>query len=90
MAYTNIISDYAMEILRAGELTSRTYRASPVDMKYNYLGGLVDLRSYTCNCMEYNCLEIACSHAIAVAALRNINVGTLCAKWFTVECVFAS
>ena len=95
MAYTNLVTDYAMTILKEAESVSRTYRVSPVDMYVlnvddGHLGGLVDLRSRTCTCMEFNCMEIPCSHAVAAAALRNINIQTLCSKWFTVECVLAA
>lgn len=45
------------------------------------LEGLVDLYACTCSCIEYNCLKILSFHAIIVAAVRNINVQTLCAKW---------
>ncbi|XP_038874891.1 uncharacterized protein LOC120067395 [Benincasa hispida] len=91
---TNVVSDYAFDILKVEELKSRTYRVFPVDMHvFNVddgrLGGLVDLHARTCSCMEFNCLEIPCSYAIVAAALWHINVQTLCAKWFTVECVLA-
>ncbi|XP_038880824.1 uncharacterized protein LOC120066975 [Benincasa hispida] len=94
-ACINIVTDYAMSILKELKLMSRTYRVSPVDMHIihvdgGYLEGLVDLRSRTCTCMEFNCIEIPCSHAISAATLRNIKVQTLCAKWFTVECVLAA
>ncbi|XP_038874877.1 uncharacterized protein LOC120067378 [Benincasa hispida] len=95
MICTNIVTDYAMSIFKESKLISRTYRVSPVDMHIinvddEYFGGLVGLRSRTCTCMEFNCLEIPCSHAISAATLRNINVQTLCEKWFTFECVLAA
>lgn len=95
VACTNLVTDYAMTILKEAESVSRTYRVSPVDMYVlsvddGHLGGLVDLRSRTSTCMEFNCMEIPCSHAVVAAAMRNINVQTLCLKWFTVECVLAA
>ncbi|XP_038902400.1 uncharacterized protein LOC120089039 [Benincasa hispida] len=94
-ACTNIVTDYAMSILKESKLMSRTYRISPVDMNIinvddGYLGGLVDLCLGTCTCMEFNCLEIPCFHAISTVTLRHINVQTLCAKWFIIECVLAA
>ena len=94
MTCTNLGIDYAMTILKEAELVSRTYRVSLVDMCVlnvddGHLGGLVDLCSRTCICIEFNYMEIPCSHAIVAAAMRNIKVQILCTKWFTVECVLA-
>lgn len=74
-----------VEILKVGELDSRTYRVFPIYMHVfnvddGHLRGLLDLCARTCSCMEFNCLEIPCSHAIATVAVRNINVQTLCTK----------
>ncbi|XP_038887021.1 uncharacterized protein LOC120077189 [Benincasa hispida] len=84
MACTNIVVDYVMSILKESELMSRTYHVFQVDMHIinvddGYLVG-VDLRSWTCTSMEFNCPEIPCSHAISGTTLRNINIQTFCGK----------
>lgn len=63
MTCTNIVNDYIMTILKDVELVSRIYRVSLVDMHVinvddGHLGGLVDLCSRACICMEFNCRDM--------------------------------
>lgn len=79
MTCTTIVSDFVMSIIKELEVASRIYRVSHVDMYTinadgGYLEGIVDFQSPTCTCMDFNCLDILCSHVISVAALRNINI----------------
>ncbi|KAA0043646.1 Ulp1-like peptidase [Cucumis melo var. makuwa] len=51
---------------------------------------VVNLQTKECTCKEFQAEQLPCSHAIAAARDRNINVYSLCANYYTNECLLAA
>ncbi|TYK06359.1 MuDRA-like transposase [Cucumis melo var. makuwa] len=51
---------------------------------------VVNLQIKECTCKEFQAEQLPCSHAIAAAQDRNMNVYSLCANYYTNECLLAA
>ncbi|KAL0536197.1 hypothetical protein IC582_025136 [Cucumis melo] len=51
---------------------------------------VVNLQTQECTFKEFQAEQLPCSHAIAAAQDRNINVYSLCAYYYTNECLLAA
>ncbi|XP_031737041.1 uncharacterized protein LOC105434626 [Cucumis sativus] len=51
---------------------------------------VVNLHTQECTCKEFQAEQLPCAHVIAVARDRNINVYSLCANYYTNECLLAA
>ncbi|KAA0063206.1 MuDRA-like transposase [Cucumis melo var. makuwa] len=51
---------------------------------------VVNLQTQECTCKEFQVEQLPCTHAIAVARDHNINVYSLCANYYTNECLLAA
>ena len=48
---------------------------------------VVNLHTQECTCKEFQAKQLPCAHAIVVARDHNINVYSLCANYYTNECL---
>ncbi|KAL0548763.1 hypothetical protein IC582_013233 [Cucumis melo] len=51
---------------------------------------VVNLQTQECTCKEFQAEQLPCSHAIAAARDCNINVYSLCANYYTNECLLVA
>ncbi|KAA0053232.1 MuDRA-like transposase [Cucumis melo var. makuwa] len=70
-------------------------KVNPIDCYQFYVKDLdkeevVNLQTKECTCKEFQVEQLPCSHAIAAVRDRNINVYSLCANYYTNECLLAA
>ncbi|XP_022150312.1 uncharacterized protein LOC111018510 [Momordica charantia] len=85
-----ILTDYGETKMRTAENVAQTHPVIPINHhEFDVSDGLkmvrVNLNTMTCGCKQFDYFQFPCSHAIAVATLRNVNRYTLCSPTYSLQ-----
>lgn len=92
---TSTLTKWAELVLQKKQERALTMKVNPIDCYQFHVKDLdkeevVNLHTQECTCKEFQAEQLPCAHAIAVARDRNINVYSLCANYYTNECLLAA
>ncbi|KAL4017485.1 hypothetical protein IC575_021038 [Cucumis melo] len=91
---TSTLTKWAELVIQKKQEGALTMKVNPIDCYQFHVKDLdkeevVNLQTKECTCKEFQAEQLPCSHAIAAARVRNINVYSLCANYYTNECLLA-
>ncbi|KAL0544153.1 hypothetical protein IC582_019265 [Cucumis melo] len=92
---TSTLTKWAELVIQKKQEGALTMKANPIECYQFHVKDLdkeevVNLQTKECTCKEFQAEQLPCSHAIAAARDRNINVYSLCANYYTNECLLAA
>ncbi|KAA0058962.1 MuDRA-like transposase [Cucumis melo var. makuwa] len=92
---TSTLTKWAELVIQKKQEGALTMKVNPIDCYQFHVKDLdkeevVNLQTKECTCKEFQAEQLPCSHAIAAARDRNINVYSLCANYYTNECLLAA
>ncbi|KAL0551373.1 hypothetical protein IC582_010459 [Cucumis melo] len=92
---TSTLTKWAKLVIQKKQEGALTMKVKPIDCYQFHVKDLdkkevVNLQTKECTCKEFQAEQLPCSHAIAAARDRNINVYSLCANYYTNECLLAA
>ena len=92
---TSTLTKWAELVIQKKQEGALTMKVNPIDCYQFHVKDLdkeevVNLQTKECTCKEFQAEQLPCSHAIAAARVRNINVYSLCANYYTNECLLAA
>ncbi|TYK01458.1 MuDRA-like transposase [Cucumis melo var. makuwa] len=92
---TSKLTKWAKLVIQKKQEGALTMKVNPIDCYQFHVKDLdkeevVNLQTKECTCKEFQAEQLPCSHAIAAARDRNINVYSLCANYYTNECLLAA
>ncbi|TYJ97630.1 MuDRA-like transposase [Cucumis melo var. makuwa] len=92
---TSTLIKWAELVIQKKQERALTMKVNPIDCYQFHVKDLdkeevVNLQTKECTCKEFQVEQLPCSHAIAAARDRNINVYSLCANYYTNECLLAA
>ncbi|KAL4023314.1 hypothetical protein IC575_017066 [Cucumis melo] len=92
---TSTLTKWAELVIQKKQEGALTMKVNPIDCYQFHVKDLdkeevVNLQTKECTCKEFQAEQLPCSHVIAVAQDRNINVYSLCANYYTNECLLAA
>ncbi|KAL4021587.1 hypothetical protein IC575_020393 [Cucumis melo] len=92
---TSTLTKWVELVIQKKQEGALTMKVNPIDCYQFYVKDLdkeevVNLQTKECTCKEFQAEQLPCSHAIAAAQDRNINVYSLCANYYTNECLLAA
>ncbi|KAA0065944.1 MuDRA-like transposase [Cucumis melo var. makuwa] len=92
---TSTLTKWAELVIQKKQEGALTMKVNPINCYQFHVKDLdkeevVNLRTKECTCKEFQAKQLPCSHAIAAARDRNINVYSLCANYYTNECLLAA
>ncbi|KAL4022715.1 hypothetical protein IC575_016459 [Cucumis melo] len=92
---TYTLTKWAELVIQKKQEGDLTMKVNPIDCYQFHVKDLdkedvVNLQTKECICKEFQAEQLPCSHAIAAARDRNINVYSLCANYYTNECLLAA
>lgn len=92
---TSTLTKWAELVLQKKQERALTMKVNPIDCYQFHVKDLdkeevINLHTQECTCKEFQAEQLPCAHAIAVARDRNINVYSLCANYYTNECLLAA
>ncbi|XP_031742539.1 uncharacterized protein LOC116404370 [Cucumis sativus] len=92
---TSTLTKWTELVLQKKQERVLTMKVNPIDCYQFHVKDLdkenvVNLHNQECTCKEFQADQLSCTHAIAVARDRNINVYSLCANYYTNECLLAA
>ncbi|KAL0541309.1 hypothetical protein IC582_021351 [Cucumis melo] len=92
---TSTLTKWAELVIQKKQELALTMKVNPIDCYQFHVKDLdkeevVNLQTKECTCKEFQAEQLPCSHAIAAARDRNINVYSLCANYYTNECLLAA
>ncbi|KAL0540867.1 hypothetical protein IC582_020887 [Cucumis melo] len=92
---TPTLTKWAELVIQKKQEGALTMKVNPIDCYQFHVKDLdkeevVNLQTKECTCKEFQAEQLPCSHAIAAARDRNINVYSLCANYYTNECLLAA
>ncbi|KAL0549749.1 hypothetical protein IC582_014237 [Cucumis melo] len=92
---TSTLTKWAELVIQKKQEGALTMKVNPIDCYQFHVKDLdkeevVNLQTKECTCKEFQAEQLPCSHAIVAARDRNINVYSLCANYYTNECLLAA
>ncbi|KAL4039420.1 hypothetical protein IC575_003072 [Cucumis melo] len=92
---TSTLTKWAELVIQKKQEGALTMKVNPIDCYQFHVKDLdkeevVNLQTKECTCKEFQAEQLPCSHAIAAARVRNINVYSLCANYYTNECLLVA
>ncbi|KAL0533143.1 hypothetical protein IC582_030358 [Cucumis melo] len=92
---TSTLTKWAELVIQKKQEGALTMKVNPIDCYQFHVKDLdkkevVNLQTKECTCKEFQAEQLPCSHAITAARDRNINVYSLCANYYTNECLLAA
>ncbi|KAA0066561.1 MuDRA-like transposase [Cucumis melo var. makuwa] len=92
---TSTLTKWAKLVIQKKQEGALTMKVNPIDCYQFHVKDLnkeevVNLQTKECTCKEFQVEQLPCSHAIAAARDHNINVYSLCANYYTNECLLAA
>ncbi|KAL4026414.1 hypothetical protein IC575_014844 [Cucumis melo] len=92
---TSTLTKWAELVIQKKQEGALTMKVNPINCYQFHVKDLdkeevVNLQIKECTCKEFQAEQLPCSHAIAAARDRNINVYSLCANYYTNECLLAA
>ncbi|KAL0533896.1 hypothetical protein IC582_028171 [Cucumis melo] len=92
---TSTLTKWADLVIQKKQEGALTMKVNPIDCYQFHAKDLdkeevVNLQTKECTCKEFQAEQLPCSHAIAAARDRNINVYSLCANYYTNKCLLAA
>ncbi|KAA0062833.1 MuDRA-like transposase [Cucumis melo var. makuwa] len=92
---TSTLTKWAELVIQKKQEGALTMKVNPIDCYQFHVKDLdkeevVNLQTKECTCKEFQAEQLPCSHAIAAARDSNINVYSLCANYYTNECLLAA
>ncbi|KAL0546066.1 hypothetical protein IC582_015971 [Cucumis melo] len=92
---TSTLTKWAELVIQKKQEGALTMKVNPIDCYQFHVKDLdkeevVNLQTKECTCKEFQAEQLPCSHAIAAAQDRNINVYSLCANYYSNECLLAA
>ncbi|KAL0533306.1 hypothetical protein IC582_030119 [Cucumis melo] len=92
---TSTLTKWAELVIQKKQEGALTMKVNPIDCYQFHVKDLdkedvVNLQTKECTCKEFQAEQLPCSHAIAAARDRNINVYSLCANYYTNECLLTA
>ncbi|KAL4016972.1 hypothetical protein IC575_024643 [Cucumis melo] len=92
---TSTLTKWAELVIQKKQEGALTMKVNPIDHYQFHVKDLdkeevVNLQTKECTCKEFQAEQLPCSHAIAAARVRNINVYSLCANYYTNECLLVA
>ncbi|KAL0548902.1 hypothetical protein IC582_013379 [Cucumis melo] len=92
---TSTLTKWAELVIQKKQEGALTMKVNPIDCYQFHVKDLdkeevVNLQTKECTCKEFQAEQLPCLHAIAAARDRNINVYSLCANYYTNECLLAA
>ncbi|KAL4021606.1 hypothetical protein IC575_020412 [Cucumis melo] len=88
---TSTLTKWAELVIQKKQEGALTMKVNPIDCYQFHVKDLdkeevVNLQTKECTCKEFQAEQLPCSHAI-LQTVRNINVYSLCANYYTNECL---
>ncbi|KAA0061376.1 MuDRA-like transposase [Cucumis melo var. makuwa] len=92
---TSTLTKWAELVIQKKQEVALTMKVNPIDCYQFHVKDLdkeevVNLQTKECTCKEFQAEQLPCSHGIAAARYRNINVYSLCANYYTNECLLVA
>ncbi|KAA0032136.1 MuDRA-like transposase [Cucumis melo var. makuwa] len=92
---TSTLTKWAELVIQKKQEGALTMKVNPIDCYQFHVKNLdkeevVNLQTKECTCKEFQAEKLPCSHVIAAARDRNINVYSLYANYYTNECLLAA
>ncbi|KAL0560333.1 hypothetical protein IC582_000734 [Cucumis melo] len=92
---TSTLTKWAELVLQKKQKRALTMKVNPIDCYQFHAKDLdkeevVNLQTQECTCKEFQAEQLPYSHAIAATWDCNINVYSLCANYYTNECLLAA
>ncbi|KAL0533913.1 hypothetical protein IC582_028188 [Cucumis melo] len=92
---TSTLTKWAELVIQKKQEGALTMKVNPIDCYQFHVKDLdkeevVNLQTKECTCKEFQAEQLPCSHVIAAARDRNINVYSLCANYYTNERLLAA
>ncbi|KAL4017276.1 hypothetical protein IC575_024954 [Cucumis melo] len=92
---TSTLTKWAELVIQKKQEGALTMKVNPIDCYQFHVKDLdkeevVNLQTKECTCKEFQAEQLPCSHAILARRVRNINVYSLCANYYTNECLLAA
>ncbi|KAL0539919.1 hypothetical protein IC582_024140 [Cucumis melo] len=92
---TSTLTKLAELVIQKKQERALTMKVNPIDCYQFHVKDLdkvevVNLQTKECTCKEFQGEQLPCSHAIVATRDHNINVYSLCANYYTNECLFAA
>ena len=92
---TFTLTKWAELVLQKKQEQALTMKINPIDCYQFHVKDLdkeevVNLDTQECTCKEFQAEQLPCAHALAVVRDCNINVYSLCANYYTNECLLAA
>ncbi|KAL4028044.1 hypothetical protein IC575_011236 [Cucumis melo] len=92
---TSTLTKWAELVIQKKQEEALTMKVNPIDCYQFHVKDLdkeevVNLQTKECTCKKFQAEQLRCSHAIAAARDRNINVYSLCANYYTNECLLVA
>ncbi|TYK21833.1 MuDRA-like transposase [Cucumis melo var. makuwa] len=92
---TSTLTKWAELVIQKKQEGALTMKVNPIDCYQFHVKDLdkeqvINLQTRECTCKEFQAEQLPCSYASAAARDRNINVYSLCANYYTNECLLAA
>ncbi|KAA0067351.1 MuDRA-like transposase [Cucumis melo var. makuwa] len=92
---TSTLTKWEELVIQKKQEGALTMKVNPINCYQFHVKDLdkeevVNLQTKECTCKEFQAEQLPCSHAIAAARDHNINVYSLCANYYTNECLLAA
>ncbi|KAA0045018.1 MuDRA-like transposase [Cucumis melo var. makuwa] len=92
---TSTLTKWAELVIQKKQEGALTMKVNPTDCYQFHVKDLdkeevVNLQTKECTCKEFQAEQLPCSHVIAATRDRNINVYSLCANYYTNECLLVA
>ncbi|KAA0061359.1 MuDRA-like transposase [Cucumis melo var. makuwa] len=92
---TSTLTKWAELVIQKKQEGALKMKVNPIDCYQFHVKDLdkeevVNLQTKECTCKEFQAEQLPCSHTIAAARDRNINVYSVCANYYTNECLLAA
>ncbi|KAA0045025.1 MuDRA-like transposase [Cucumis melo var. makuwa] len=92
---TSTLTKWAELVIQKKQEGALTMKVNPIDCYQFHVKDLdkeevVNLQTKEFTCKEFQAEQLPCSHVIAAARDRNINVYSLCANYYTNECLLVA
>ncbi|KAA0062480.1 MuDRA-like transposase [Cucumis melo var. makuwa] len=92
---TSTLTKWEELVIQKKQEGALTMKVNPIDCYQFHVKDLdkeevVNLQTKECTCKEFQAEQLPCSHAIVAAWDRNINVYSLCANYYTNECLLVA